>query len=337
MIEQGVSIKTYNSFGVAAEAALFAVAKTIEDLQSILKDQRFASAWILGGGSNTLFCDTPKPPIIHLAISGIEIIDEQGDEVVIKAGAGVNWHELVLWSLEKGFGGLENLALIPGNVGAAPIQNIGAYGVELQDVFESCTLVNRNDQSVETYDKVACQFGYRDSIFKRELKHKVVIADVSLRLKKENYRLNTSYGAIAQLLASKGISTPSPKEIADVVIDIRTTKLPDPKQLGNAGSFFKNPIVDRNQFEQLKSSFPDIPHYAQPNQNYKIPAAWLIEQVGLKGTREGDVGTHKHHALVLVNYGNASGQDIKVFSQMIQQAVEERFDIRLQPEVNFCC
>jgi UDP-N-acetylmuramate dehydrogenase len=337
MIEQGVSLRTYNSFGVAAEATLFAVAKTIEDLQSILKDQRFASAWILGGGSNTLFCDTPKPPIIHLAISGVEITEEQGDDVVIKAGAGVNWHELVLWSLEKGFGGLENLALIPGNVGAAPIQNIGAYGVELQDVFESCTLVNRNDQSVETYDKVACQFGYRDSIFKQELKNKAVITDVSFRLKKENYRLNTSYGAIAQLLASKEISTPSPKEIADVVIDIRTTKLPDPKQLGNAGSFFKNPIVDHVKFEQLKSSFPDIPHYVQPNQNYKIPAAWLIEHVGLKGTRKGDVGTHKHHALVLVNFGNASGYDIKAFSQMVQQVVEERFGVCLQPEVNFCC
>ena len=337
MIEQGVSLKTYNSFGVDAEASLFAVAKTIKDLQSILKDQRFTSAWILGGGSNTLFCDTPKHPIIHLAIFGIEISEEQGDEVVIKAGAGVNWHELVLWSLEKGFGGLENLALIPGNVGAAPIQNIGAYGVELQDVFESCTLVNRKDLSVKTYDKVACQFGYRDSIFKQELKHKVVITDVSLRLKKENFRLKTSYGAIAQLLSSKGISTPSPKEIADVVIDIRTKKLPDPKQLGNAGSFFKNPIVDYDQLEQLKSSFPDIPHYALPNQKFKIPAAWLIEKVGLKGTRNGDVGTHKHHALVLVNFGNASGHDIKAFSLVVLQAVKERFDIRLQPEVNFCC
>ena len=337
MIEQGVSLKTYNSFGVAAEATLFAVAKTIKDLQSILKDKRFTSAWILGGGSNTLFCDTPKAPIIHLAISGIEITEEQRDDVIIKAGAGVNWHKLVLWSLEKGFGGLENLALIPGNVGAAPIQNIGAYGVELQDVFESCTLVNRNDRSIETYDRVACQFGYRDSIFKRELKHKAVITDVSLRLKKENYQLNTSYGVIAQLLASKGISTPSPKEIANAVISIRSTKLPDPKQLGNAGSFFKNPIVDHDQFMQLKSSFPDIPHYAQPNQNYKIPAAWLIEQVGLKGTREGDVGTHKHHALVLVNYGSASGHEIKTFSQKVQQTVEERFAIRLQPEVNFCC
>jgi len=337
MIKQGVSLKTYNSFGVASEAALFAVAKNIKDLQSILKDKRFTSAWILGGGSNTLFCDAPKPPIIYIAISGIEITEEKVDEVVIKVGAGVNWHEFVLWSIEKGFGGLENLALIPGNVGAAPIQNIGAYGVELQDIFESCTLVNRNDQRVETYDKLACQFGYRDSIFKRELKHKTVITDVSLRLKKENFQLNTSYGAIAQLLASKGISTPSPKDIADVVIDIRTTKLPDPKQLGNAGSFFKNPIVDHNQFEQLKSSFPDIPHYAQPSRNYKIPAAWLIEQVGLKGTREGDVGTHKHHALVLVNFGNASGHDIKAFSQIVQQAVEECFGIRLQPEVNFCC
>ena len=337
MIEQGVSLKTYNSFGVAAEAALFAVAKTIEDLQYILKDQRFASAWILGGGSNTLFCDTPKPPIIHLAISGIEITEEQRDEVVIKAGAGVNWHELVLWSLEKGFGGLENLALIPGNVGAAPIQNIGAYGVELQDVFESCTLVNRNDQSVETYDKVACQFGYRDSIFKRELKHKVVITDVSLRLKKENYRFNTSYGAVAQMLVSKGINTPSPNDIANVIIEIRTSKLPDPKQLGNAGSFFKNPIVDRSQFQQLISSHPDLPHYPQPDDNFKIPAAWLIEQAGLKGARDGDVGTHKHHALVLVNFGDASGQNIKAFSQKVQQKVQDRFGILLQPEVNFCC
>ena len=337
MIEKGVSLKKYNSFGVAAEASLFAVAKTIEDLQSILRDKRFNSAWILGGGSNTLFCDNPKPPIIHLMISGIEVIEEQGDDVIIKAGAGVNWHELVLWSLENGFSGLENLALIPGNVGAAPIQNIGAYGVELQDVFESCTLVNRNNQRVETYYKTACQFEYRDSVFKRELINKVVITHVSLRLKKENFRLKTSYGAIAQLLASKGINTPSPKDIADVVIDIRTTKLPDPKQLGNAGSFFKNPIICQDTFEQLKLLFPDIPHYNQPNQNYKIPAAWLIEQAGLKGTREGNVGIHKHHALVLVNFGNANGHEIKTFSQMVQQVVEERFDIRLQPEVNFCC
>ena len=337
MIEHGISLKTYNSFGVAAKASLFAVAKTIEDLQSILNDELFNSAWILGGGTNTLFCDTPKSPIIHLKISGIEIVEKQGDEVVIKAGAGVNWHELVLWSLEKGFGGLENLALIPGNVGAAPIQNIGAYGVELQDVFESCTVVNRNDHSVEIYDNLDCQFGYRDSIFKRELKQKVVITDVSLRLKKENYRVNTSYGDIAKLLASKQISTPSPKDIADVVIDIRSSKLPDPNKLGNAGSFFKNPILDHDQFEYLKSSFPDIPHFAQPNQNYKIPAAWLIEQVGLKGIREGNVGTHKNHALVLVNYGTASGHEIKAFSHMIEKAVEERFGVCLQPEVNFCC
>ena len=164
-----------------------------------------------------------------------------------------------------------------------------------------------------------------------------MITHVSLRLKKENFRLKTSYGAITQLLSSKGIKTPSPKDIADVVIDIRTTKLPDPKQLGNAGSFFKNPVVYQDKFEQLKLLFPDIPHYNQPNQNYKIPAAWLIEQAGLKGSREGDVGTHKHHALVLVNFGNANGHEIKTFSQMVQQVVEERFEIRLQPEVNFCC
>ena len=337
MIKQGVLLKTYNSFGVVAKAALFAVAKSKEDLQLILKDERFRSAWILGGGSNTVFCDTPKQPIIHVDIAGIKIIEEDNDDVVITVGAGVNWHELVLWSLEQGFGGLENLSLIPGNVGAAPIQNIGAYGVELQDVFERCSFVYRNNQIIETFDKAACKFGYRDSIFKNKLKNKVVITDVSLRLKKRNYNLNTSYGAIEQKLLSNNISVPSPKDVSDAVINIRSTKLPDPKQLGNAGSFFKNPIVSNTQFQKLKTSFADIPHYIQPNGNYKIPAAWLIEQVGLKGVREGEVGTHKHHALVLVNYGNASGQDIKAFSLSVQEKVQNHFNILLQAEVNFCC
>jgi len=244
---------------------------------------------------------------------------------------------LVLWSLEQGFGGIENLSLIPGNVGAAPIQNIGAYGVELQDVFERCSFVYRNNQIIETFDKSACKFGYRDSIFKNELKNKVVITDVSLRLKKRNYNLNTSYGAIEQKLLSNNISVPSPKDVSDAVINIRSTKLPDPKQLGNAGSFFKNPIVSNSQFQKLKTSFADIPHYIQPNGDYKIPAAWLIEQAGMKGIREGEVGIHKHHALVLVNYGNANGQDIKSFSLSVQEKVQNHFNILLQPEVNFCC
>ena len=194
MIKQGVSLKTYNSFGVVAKAELFAVAKSKEDLQLILRDKRFRSAWILGGGSNTVFCNAPKQPIIHIDIAGVKIIEEDTEDVVINVGAGVNWHELVLWSLEYGFGGLENLSLIPGNVGAAPIQNIGAYGVELQDVFDRCSFVYRNNQIIETFDKAACKFGYRDSIFKNELKNKVVITDVSLRLKKRNYNLNTSSG-----------------------------------------------------------------------------------------------------------------------------------------------
>ena len=337
MIKQGVSLKTYNSFGVVAKAALFAVAKSKEDLQLILRDKRFRSAWILGGGSNTVFCNAPKQPIIHVDIAGIKIIEEDTEDVVINVGAGVNWHELVLWSLEHEFGGLENLSLIPGNVGAAPIQNIGAYGVEIQDIFERCSFVYRNNQIIETFDKSACKFGYRDSIFKNELKNKVVITDVSLRLKKRNYNLNTSYGAIEQELLSNNISVPSPKDISDAVINIRSTKLPDPKQLGNAGSFFKNPIVSKSQFQKLKTSFADIPHYIQPNGDYKIPAAWLIEQVGLKGVREGEVGTHKHHALVLVNYGNASGQDIKAFSLSVQEKVQNHFNILLQTEVNFCC
>ena len=337
MIRQGVSLKTYNSFGVVAKAAMFAVAKSKEDLQLILGDKRFCSAWILGGGSNTVFCDTPKQPIIHVDIAGIKIIEEDNEDVVINVGAGVNWHELVLWSLEQGFGGLENLSLIPGNVGAAPIQNIGAYGVELQDVFEKCSFVYRNNQMKESFDKAACKFGYRDSIFKNELKNKVVITDVSLRLKNRNFKLNTSYGAIEQELLFNNISVPSPKDVSDAVINIRSTKLPNPKQLGNAGSFFKNPIVSKSQFQKLKTSFADIPHYIQPNGDYKIPAAWLIEQVGLKGVREGEVGTHKHHALVLVNYGNASGQDIKAFSLSVQEKVQNHFNILLQPEVSFCC
>ncbi len=337
MIKQGVSLKTYNSFGVVAKAALFAVAKSKEDLQLILKDKRFRSAWILGGGSNTVFCNSPKQPIIHINIAGVKIIEEDTEGVVINVGAGVNWHELVLWSLEHGFGGLENLSLIPGNVGAAPIQNIGAYGVELQDVFERCSFVYRNNQIIETFDKSACKFGYRDSIFKNELKNKVVITDVSLRLKKRNYNLNTSYGAIEQKLLSNNISVPSPKDVSDAVINIRSTKLPDPKQLGNAGSFFKNPIVSNSQFQKLKTTFADIPHYIQPNGDYKIPAAWLIEQAGMKGIREGEVGIHKHHALVLVNYGNANGQDIKSFSLSVQEKVQNHFNILLQPEVNFCC
>ena len=337
MIKQGVSLKTYNSFGVVAKAALFAVAKSKEDLQLILGDKRFRSAWILGGGSNTVFCNAPKQPIIHVDIAGIKIIEEDAEEVVIAAGAGVNWHELVLWSLEQGFGGIENLSLIPGNVGAAPIQNIGAYGVELQDVFEKCSLVYRNNQTFETFDKAACKFGYRDSIFKNELRNKVVITDVSLRLRKRNYNLNTSYGAIEQELLSNNIRVLSPKDVSDAVIKIRSNKLPDPKQLGNAGSFFKNPILSNSQFKKLKTSFSDIPHYIQPNGDYKIPAAWLIEHVGLKGVREGEVGTHKHHALVLVNYGNASGQDIKAFSLSVQEKVQNHFNVMLQAEVNFCC
>lgn len=337
MIKKGVSLKTYNSFGVVAKAALFAVVKSKEDLQLIFGDKRFRSAWILGGGSNTVFCNAPKQPIIHIDIAGVKIIEENTEDVVINVGAGVNWHELVLWTLEHGFGGLENLSLIPGNVGAAPIQNIGAYGVELQDVFEKCSFIYRNNQITETFDKAACKFGYRDSIFKNELKNKVVITDVSLRLKKMNFNLNTSYGAIEQELLFNNISVPSPKDISDAVINIRSAKLPDPKQLGNAGSFFKNPIVSKSKFQKLKTSFANIPHYTQPNGDYKIPAAWLIEQVGMKGIREGEVGTHKHHALVLVNYGNASGQDIKAFSLSVQEKVQNHFNVMLQAEVNFCC
>ena len=337
MIKRGTSLKPLNSFGVQAKAALFAVAKNKKDLAVLLKDKRFTFAWILGGGSNTIFCNSPQQPIIHVAISGIKIMEESAEDVVVQVGAGMNWHDLVLWSLDQGFGGLENLSLIPGNVGAAPIQNIGAYGVELQDVFEKCSVMFRNNQTVETFDQKACRFGYRDSIFKNALKNKVVITDLSLRLRKKNFQLHTSYGALQQELASNKITNPSPKDISQAVINIRSTKLPDPKHLGNAGSFFKNPIVSDKQLKNLKKSFSEIPYYPQSKRYHKIPAAWLIEKAGLKGARDGDVGIHKNHALVLVNYGNASGHDIKAFSIMVQQKVQRYFGIQLDPEVNFCC
>ena len=334
MIEKDVLLTSFNSFGVAVKAPLFASVDSEKSLVDILQDARFENAWILGGGSNTLFVEDPKQAVVKMNISGIEIIEEDSQTALVKVGAGVDWHELVLWSLEHNLGGIENLALIPGQVGAAPIQNIGAYGVELKDVFNSCRFVHRESLEVISYDADQCQFGYRDSVFKNNLKNKVVITYVCLRLFKNGHTPKTTYGALASVLNTWGIKNPTVQEVARAVIQIRESKLPDPKELGNAGSFFKNPIISKDAYQALLDKHPTLPSYPAEEGYCKIPAAWLIEQTGFKGKREGDAGMHKQHALVLVNYGTASGKDLVAFSHKVQEAVANKFQIHLVPEVN---
>ena len=272
--------------------------------------------------------------VLHIDLKGIEIINETEEEVYVKAMAGENWHEFVLYCISHNFGGLENLSLIPGNVGTTPIQNIGAYGVEIKDSFQSCTALNVQTLELKEFSLFDCEFGYRDSVFKNALKGQYIITSVTFRLTKKNHRLNTSYGPIEQHLAEKGIENPGIKDISDAVIAIRQSKLPDPKKLGNSGSFFKNPVIPRKDLEKLQQEFPELPFYAVDQENVKIPAGWLIDRAGLKGYREGDAGVHTKQALVLVNYGNASGGDILRLAKKIQQKVRTMFGIEIVPEVN---
>jgi UDP-N-acetylmuramate dehydrogenase len=288
---------------------------------------------ILGGGSNILITKDQDAYILKNEIKGIEIIDEDDDEVLVKIGAGENWHNLVMWSIVHGLGGIENLALIPGCVGAAPMQNIGAYGVEQESVFHSLSAIDLKEGTTKVFFKEDCKFGYRESVFKNELKGKYMITHVNYIFSK-NHKLNTSYGAINSKLEEKGISSPSIVDVANAVIEIRQSKLPDPKEIPNTGSFFKNPIINKELFQQIKESHYEMPSYPVSEELVKIPAAWLIEKVGFKGIQEGDAGTHKSHALVLVNYGNATGEEMLSFANSIQHGVEEKFGIRLEPEVN---
>jgi UDP-N-acetylmuramate dehydrogenase len=268
-------------------------------------------------------------------IPGKEIIRSSEEEAVVRVMAGENWHGLVLWTIEQGLGGIENLALIPGKSGTAPIQNIGAYGVELKDVFEACEALEISTGKIRRFTGAQCRFGYRDSYFKGEGKGKYIIVALELRLTKKHHRLSTSYGAIGQELDAMEITEPAPGDIAGAVIAIRERKLPNPALIGNSGSFFKNPVIDRGRFESIRLRFPDLPGYPQKNETQvKVPAGWLIEQCGFKGYRRGDAGVHANQALVLVNYGRASGQEILQLARSIQQAVREKFSIELQPEVN---
>ncbi|MGM0546431.1 MAG: UDP-N-acetylmuramate dehydrogenase [Bacteroidota bacterium] len=334
-VETDVDLAPYNTLGISARARYFASVGSEEELKRILRHPKTEGLkiMVLGGGSNVLFAENFNGLVLHIEIGGREVIEETEDHIFLKIGAGENWHETVRYCVEKGWGGIENLSLIPGTVGAAPIQNIGAYGVELEEVFEYLQAMDIEGREIRKYEKEHCEFGYRDSIFKGELKGVVIVTSVVLRLTK-NPTLNTSYGAIQTELEKRNIASPTIKDISDIVIDIRNSKLPNPNELGNAGSFFKNPVVDEVVYEQIKEQYPQAPGYDMGNRKTKVPAGWLIEEAGWKGKIVGSTGTYKQQALVIVNHGGATGDEILSLAKRIKESVHDQFGIALTPEVN---
>ncbi|MGC6523268.1 MAG: UDP-N-acetylmuramate dehydrogenase [Flavobacteriaceae bacterium] len=333
MIQQNVSLKPYNTFGIDVLAESFVSVNTLEELISVLRANS-KDLLVLGGGSNILLTQNIKGLVIHVNLKGIEISNKHDGFSVVTVAGGENWHDFVLWTLEKNLGGLENLSLIPGNVGTAPIQNIGAYGVELKDTFLCCEALNLITLEIETFSNADCKFDYRNSIFKSELKGQYIITSVSFELTNKIHQLKTSYGAIGSELEKMKINHPTISDISNAIISIRQSKLPDPKVLGNSGSFFKNPIVSKSKFNTLQSQFENLPYYPISENKVKIPAGWLIETAGFKGKDFGNYGVHKNQALVLVNYGGATGQDILKLSRTIKNAIYAIFEIKLEEEVN---
>jgi len=335
-IQENISLKPYNTFGVAVSARYFAEVNSVEELIETLKlsNTKTLPLLFLGGGSNILFTKDFEGLAIRLNQKGIseEIIDD--NQILVTAKAGENWHQFVMFCLEKNYGGLENLSLIPGNVGTSPMQNIGAYGTEIKDVFGSCKVLNLETLEIETLNSDQCKFGYRDSIFKQEGKGQYVILEVTFILTRHNHKIDVEYGAIQSELEKLGIINPTIQDVSKAVINIRQSKLPDPKVIGNAGSFFKNPTISLSQFESLKQQFENIPGY--PNGDFvKVPAGWLIEQAGWKGKQIGNVASNQLQALVIINAtGNATGKEIFDFSTMIIDSVKEKFGIELEREVN---
>ena len=333
IIKNNITLKPFNTFGIDVKATEFASINSIQELRDVLNTNP-SDLLILGGGSNMLLTKDVEALVLQINLKGISVISRTENRVQIQVAAGENWHELVCWCLNKNFGGLENLSLIPGNVGTAPIQNIGAYGVELKDSFVSCEAINIQTKELRTFTKEECIFGYRNSIFKEELKGQYIITSVVFELSSQEHSLKTNYGAIETKLQNYGIQTPTIQDVSKAVISIRNSKLPDPKKIGNSGSFFKNPVVSSSKFELLLSQFPQIQHYKISADAVKIPAGWLIDTAGFKGKTFGDFGVHAKQALVLVNYGGASGKDILNLSKQIQKAVKFIFDIDLESEVN---
>ena len=328
------SLKKHNTFGIEAKAKQFVVVHSVPDLKAVLQENPTEKKFILGGGSNMLLTQDIDALVIHVDLKGKKIIQQDADFVWVESQAGENWHEFVLWTIHQDFGGLENMSLIPGNVGTTPVQNIGAYGTEIKDTFISCEAVNIVTQEMKTFTNADCHFGYRESVFKQEAKDQYVITSVIFKLTKRNHKINISYGDIQSELAQKNIENPSLVDVSNAVIAIRQSKLPDPATLGNSGSFFKNPIVLKSQFEPIHKKFPEMKFYEISETEVKVPAGWLIEQAGFKGKRFGDAGIHKNQALVLVNYGNATGQEILNVSKNIQKTVFEIFGISIEAEVN---
>ncbi len=334
-LREDFSLRKFNTFHINASARYFTEIMNADQLQELihsglLNEHPFL---LLGGGSNVLFTGNMNGIVAHISNKSIEVIEKNEDSVLVKASAGENWHEFVLFCVENGFGGLENLSLIPGNVGSCPIQNIGAYGVEVKDSFHSLEAINLKTGEMKIYTREECDFGYRDSIFKRELKGKVAIWSVTFRLNLHPL-VHIEYGAIRQELLAMGIENPSIADVSKAVCTIRQNKLPDPDVLGNAGSFFKNPTVDLKSADKLKESFPNLVSFPQGDDKVKLAAGWLIEQCGWKGYRDGYAGVHENQALVLVNYGNATGADMLTLAHKIQNSVYVRFGVKLEMEVN---
>ena len=335
-IHRDYELRDHNTFGIAATCSGFVRVESEQELREVLQQRGDLEPFVLGGGSNMLLTRHQEGKLfIKNDIRARHMLHESPSHVIVEAGGGEPWHDFVLWSLEQGYGGLENLSLIPGTVGAAPIQNIGAYGVELKDVFYSLRAMHIATGEMRTFDRFDCDFGYRDSVFKRDLKGQYAITRVRMQLTREgHHELHTDYGAIREALSNQSITDPTPADISRAVVSIRQSKLPDPAELGNSGSFFKNPELSREHFEQLQAAHPEVVYYDLPDGRVKVPAGWLIEQCGYKGKRIGNTGAHAHQALVLVNYGGATGDEVWAFAQEIQAAVRDRFGVEIQPEVN---
>ncbi len=333
MISQNASLKPFNTFGIDVKANRFSTFSSTEELNQILKENKNESLLILGGGSNLLLTKDFDGLVLKNEIRGIEVISENDSDVLVKVGAGEVWHEFVLYCISKNFCGIENLSLIPGSVGASPMQNIGAYGVEIKDVFDHLEAFEIATGEIHSFDNATCEFGYRESIFKHSVKNKYVITYVYFKLSKKQ-NTNTSYGAINQQLEIMGITNPSIKDVSDAVIAIRSSKLPNPKEIGNAGSFFKNPVIENAHFQEILKEYPNAPNYPVTENQVKVPAGWLIETAGWKGKVVGETGVHKNQALVLVNYGGATGEEIYQLSTDIIADINQKFKILLTREVN---
>lgn len=331
-VQHNISLQAYNTFGIDVLAREFIEINSVASLQQLVAKRK--EFFVLSGGSNVLLTRNFEGLVVYLNTKGIEVVFENQTHVEVQVQAGENWHDFVLWCLDKDYGGLENLSLIPGNVGTSPIQNIGAYGVEVKDLITQVTVLDIASNKLRTFSNAQCQFGYRNSVFKNDLKGTHIVTAVTFRLTKKSHQLNTSYGAIETALQQMGVATPTISDISKAVIAIRSAKLPDPKQIGNSGSFFKNPVIPMAQFEELIKLYPNMPSYPVSKALIKVPAGWLIEQAGFKGKRLGDAGVHEKQALVLVNYGNAKGDEIYQLALTIQKEIARKYGIALEMEVN---